>query len=63
MNQQKNLAILVSGGPAPGINSVISSATIRARLEAEMAAEKKSEDELRAHLAKLKAHDELQKKS
>ncbi len=33
MSQQKNLAILVSGGPAPGINSVISSATIRARLE------------------------------
>jgi 6-phosphofructokinase 1 len=27
------LAILVGGGPAPGINSVISSATIRARLE------------------------------
>ena len=30
---QKNLAILVGGGPAPGINSVISAATIRARLE------------------------------
>ena len=29
----KRLAILVGGGPAPGINSVISSATIRARLE------------------------------
>src|SRR3989441_6185313 len=28
-----NLAILVSGGPAPGINSVIGAATIRARLE------------------------------
>ncbi|KAA0256643.1 6-phosphofructokinase [Acidobacteria bacterium ACD] len=33
MSQQKKLAILVGGGPAPGINSVISSATIRARLE------------------------------
>jgi len=32
-HQQKNLAILVGGGPAPGINSVISAATIRARLE------------------------------
>jgi len=31
--QHKNLAILVGGGPAPGINSVISAATIRARLE------------------------------
>jgi 6-phosphofructokinase 1 len=29
----KKLAILVSGGPAPGINSVISAATIRAVLE------------------------------
>jgi ATP-dependent phosphofructokinase / diphosphate-dependent phosphofructokinase len=29
----KNLAILVGGGPAPGINSVISAATIRAQLE------------------------------
>jgi 6-phosphofructokinase 1 len=29
----KNLAILVGGGPAPGINSVIGAATIRARLE------------------------------
>ena len=32
MHQEK-LAILVAGGPAPGINSVISAATIRARLE------------------------------
>jgi 6-phosphofructokinase 1 len=32
--QQKiNLAILVAGGPAPGINSVISAATIRGRLD------------------------------
>jgi 6-phosphofructokinase 1 len=29
----KNLAILVGGGPAPGINSVISAATIRAAIE------------------------------
>lgn len=29
----KKLAILVSGGPAPGINSVISAATIRAAME------------------------------
>ncbi|HEY6359739.1 MAG TPA: diphosphate--fructose-6-phosphate 1-phosphotransferase [Vicinamibacterales bacterium] len=29
----KNLGILVGGGPAPGINSVISAATIRAQLE------------------------------
>ena len=29
----KQMAILVGGGPAPGINSVISAATIRARLE------------------------------
>jgi 6-phosphofructokinase 1 len=29
----KQLAILVGGGPAPGINSVISAATIRGRLE------------------------------
>ena len=28
-----NLAILVGGGPAPGINSVIGAATIRAKLE------------------------------
>jgi len=33
MSQHKNLAILVGGGPAPGINSVIGSATIRANLE------------------------------
>jgi ATP-dependent phosphofructokinase / diphosphate-dependent phosphofructokinase len=33
MTQQKNLAILVGGGPAPGINSVISAATIRGRLD------------------------------
>src|SRR4051812_41956877 len=29
----QRLAILVGGGPAPGINSVIAAATIRARLE------------------------------
>jgi 6-phosphofructokinase 1 len=33
MDPHHNLAILVSGGPAPGINSVIGAATIRARLE------------------------------
>lgn len=33
MSQRKKLAILVGGGPAPGINSVIGSATIRALLE------------------------------
>ena len=33
MTQRWNLAILVGGGPAPGINSVIGAATIRARLE------------------------------
>jgi 6-phosphofructokinase 1 len=33
MSQRKRLAILVGGGPAPGINSVISSATIRSELE------------------------------
>ena len=33
MTQQKRLAILVGGGPAPGINSVISAATIRSQLE------------------------------
>ena len=33
MSQRKKLAILVSGGPAPGINSVIGAATIRANLE------------------------------
>ncbi|MDY7109384.1 MAG: diphosphate--fructose-6-phosphate 1-phosphotransferase [Planctomycetota bacterium] len=32
MSQRKRLAILVGGGPAPGINSVISSATIRSEL-------------------------------
>lgn len=30
---RKNLAILVGGGPAPGVNSVIGAATIRANLE------------------------------
>ena len=33
MEQHNKLAILVGGGPAPGINSVIGAATIRARLE------------------------------
>jgi 6-phosphofructokinase len=33
MNPHQHLAILVGGGPAPGINSVIASATIRAVLE------------------------------
>ncbi len=33
MTQEKKLAILVSGGPAPGINSVIGAATIRSLLE------------------------------
>jgi ATP-dependent phosphofructokinase / diphosphate-dependent phosphofructokinase len=33
MDPHKRLAILVGGGPAPGINSVIAAATIRARLE------------------------------
>ena len=33
MSQNQHLAILVGGGPAPGINSVIASATIRAVLE------------------------------
>jgi 6-phosphofructokinase 1 len=33
MSQRKKLAILVGGGPAPGINSVIGAATIRAALE------------------------------
>ncbi len=33
MIQQKRVAILVGGGPAPGINSVIAAATIRASLE------------------------------
>src|SRR5258705_456283 len=34
MSERKTLAILVGGGPAPGINSVIGAAVIRARLEA-----------------------------
>lgn len=33
MSQRKKLAILVGGGPAPGINSVIGAATIRSCLE------------------------------
>ena len=33
MAERKNLGIVVGGGPAPGINSVIAAATIRARLE------------------------------
>lgn len=33
MSHAKKLAILVSGGPAPGMNSVISAATIRSELE------------------------------
>ncbi|MDH3496771.1 MAG: diphosphate--fructose-6-phosphate 1-phosphotransferase [Gemmatimonadota bacterium] len=33
MTQRRKLAILVGGGPAPGINSVIGAATIRAQLE------------------------------
>jgi 6-phosphofructokinase 1 len=33
LDQHNALAILVGGGPAPGINSVIGAATIRARLE------------------------------
>ena len=33
VEHHKSLAILVGGGPAPGINSVIGAATIRARLE------------------------------
>ncbi|HET8645484.1 MAG TPA: 6-phosphofructokinase, partial [Vicinamibacteria bacterium] len=33
MSHLKKLAILVGGGPAPGINSVISAATIRGVLE------------------------------
>src|SRR5580765_1419906 len=33
VTHQKRLAILVGGGPAPGINSVISAATIRSLLE------------------------------
>ena len=34
VDHHKKLAILVGGGPAPGINSVIAAATIRAELEA-----------------------------
>jgi 6-phosphofructokinase 1 len=33
MSQRKKLGILVGGGPAPGINSVIAAATIRSQLE------------------------------
>jgi ATP-dependent phosphofructokinase / diphosphate-dependent phosphofructokinase len=33
VTQHKSMAILVGGGPAPGINSVISAATIRCQLE------------------------------
>jgi 6-phosphofructokinase 1 len=33
VSQRKRLAILVAGGPAPGINSVIGAATIRSALE------------------------------
>ncbi len=33
MNENNRIAILVGGGPAPGINSVIGAATIRAALE------------------------------
>src|SRR5258708_28910486 len=33
MEHHQRFAILVGGGPAPGINSVIAAATIRARLE------------------------------
>jgi 6-phosphofructokinase 1 len=33
MSERKKLAILVSGGPAPGINSVIGAATIRSDLD------------------------------
>jgi hypothetical protein len=33
VTHHKNVGILVGGGPAPGINSVISAATIRAELE------------------------------
>src|SRR5262245_53053302 len=33
MTEHNKLAILVGGGPAPGINSVVGAATIRARLE------------------------------
>jgi 6-phosphofructokinase 1 len=33
VSHQKRLAILVGGGPAPGINSVIGAATIRGILD------------------------------
>ena len=33
MEHHRRLAILVDGGPAPGINAVIGAATIRAQLE------------------------------
>src|SRR2546426_5061386 len=33
MSERRTLAILVGGGPAQGVNSVIGAATIRARLE------------------------------
>ena len=33
MTHNRKLGILVGGGPAPGINSVIGAATIRARLD------------------------------
>jgi 6-phosphofructokinase 1 len=33
VTQRRTLAILAAGGPAPGVNSVIGAATIRARLE------------------------------
>jgi len=33
VSQQKQLGILVGGGPAPGINSVIGAATIRSVLQ------------------------------
>jgi 6-phosphofructokinase 1 len=33
VSQNKKLAILVSGGPAPGINAVVGAATIRSQLE------------------------------
>lgn len=33
MSQRKKLAILVAGGPAPGINSVIGAATIRSQVD------------------------------
>ena len=33
MDSHNKLAILCGGGPAPGLNSVIAAATIRARVE------------------------------